>query len=182
MFLQFTVYISISTHTPHARRDNAVAFTIGFVTNFNSHASCEAWQLTVSPTYSWRLFQLTRLMRGVTNKCLKKPYFFQFQLTRLMRGVTGDENGLCYFEKFQLTRLMRGVTAAGMSLNQYCTFQLTRLMRGVTTFIRENKTIKIFQLTRLMRGVTFGAFYIFIMVINFNSHASCEAWPPVTNV
>ena len=37
----------------------------------------------------WKIFQLTRLMRGVT--IFKSPVFFlkvKFQLTRLMRGVT----------------------------------------------------------------------------------------------
>ena len=58
----------ISTHTPHARRD----------------------ALTTASVASGTKFQLTRLMRGVT-----QPYNSMreiqslFQLTRLMRGVTG---------------------------------------------------------------------------------------------
>ena len=50
-------------------------------------------------------------MRGVTEKLLfDKSLDSVFQLTRLMRGVTC---GFCQEflgEKFQLTRLMRGVT------------------------------------------------------------------------
>ena len=33
-------------------------------------------------------FQLTRLMRGVTQRLAKKIFSLLFQLTRLMRGVT----------------------------------------------------------------------------------------------
>ena len=58
---------SISTHTPHARRDVLI------------FGNC--------PILS--IFQLTRLMRGVTFQIFffstEKP---KFQLTRLMRGVT----------------------------------------------------------------------------------------------
>ena len=39
-FLFFTLVIS--THTPHARRDWSAAFASAAISNFNSHASCEA--------------------------------------------------------------------------------------------------------------------------------------------
>ena len=58
----------ISTHTPHARRDD-------------SH---------VESGYRRERFQLTRLMRGVTGSVAVSPPLRQFQLTRLMRGVTVD--------------------------------------------------------------------------------------------
>ena len=58
---------TISTHTPHARRDDS--------------RTLQFWHL--SP------FQLTRLMRGVTvQRLAKKILPLLFQLTRLMRGVT----------------------------------------------------------------------------------------------
>ena len=34
----------ISTHTPHARRDKPHHFLKNAISNFNSHASCEAWR------------------------------------------------------------------------------------------------------------------------------------------
>ena len=81
---------AISTHTPHARRDSLALSSASFCS----------------------LFQLTRLMRGVTTQIRYTGQFHHlFQLTRLMRGVTpspsmsGNGN-----EGFQLTRLMRGVT------------------------------------------------------------------------
>ena len=40
----------ISTHTPHARRDKQYRFTDIPEPNFNSHASCEAWQKWVFPS------------------------------------------------------------------------------------------------------------------------------------
>ena len=55
-------------------------------------------------------FQLTRLMRGVTESGNKVRSIFRFQLTRLMRGVTLIRNNAAPFSTFQLTRLMRGVT------------------------------------------------------------------------
>ena len=102
------------------------------------------------------VFQLTRLMRGVTAS-RRYGYYrrYKFQLTRLMRGVTSGakqrrvelkisthtpharrdlrtlrcKNGL---ERFQLTRLMRGVTCGFCQVFLGKKFQLTRLMRGVT--------------------------------------------------
>ena len=63
------------------------------------------------------IFQLTRLMRGVTNQSESDSKCRQFQLTRLMRGVTGMNLFAMNAEVlFQLTRLMRGVTANAMLL------------------------------------------------------------------
>ena len=39
------------------------------------------------------LFQLTRLMRGVTFMVKRCIIVLQFQLTRLMRGVTAERSG-----------------------------------------------------------------------------------------
>ena len=60
-------------------------------------------------------------------------YFVVFQLTRLMRGVTRLVIFIILPPPFQLTRLMRGVTLLRERLcNRVFQFQLTRLMRGVT--------------------------------------------------
>ena len=57
----------------------------------------------------------------------------KFQLTRLMRGVTETYTGInLKTAQFQLTRLMRGVTQTVMFTVCILLFQLTRLMRGVT--------------------------------------------------
>ena len=56
-----------------------------------------------------------------------------FQSTRLMRGVTGITHRICPLCSFQSTRLMRGVTKRHFSTHIFPThFQSTRLMRGVT--------------------------------------------------
>ncbi len=60
-------WISISTHTPHARRDAPTFWATILSGDFNSHASCEAWRPTTSTEFTISQFQLTRLMRGVTN-------------------------------------------------------------------------------------------------------------------
>ena len=50
-------------------------------------------------------------MRGVTTLIIRFMFGLIFQLTRLMRGVTNSLRKLVRcFGEFQLTRLMRGVT------------------------------------------------------------------------
>ena len=61
-----TPCITISTHTPHARRDHTI----------------------YGQNLEIFVFQLTRLMRGVTSPFANNTSIYQFQLTRLMRGVT----------------------------------------------------------------------------------------------
>ena len=86
---KFNQLCDISTHTPHARRDQTIA----------------------ERQKDYGVFQLTRLMRGVTARSKHLCCNSKFQLTRLMRGVTcaillpGSRT-----RTFQLTRLMRGVT------------------------------------------------------------------------
>ena len=104
---------AISTHTPHARRDEIVARV----------TALEA------------AFQLTRLMRGVTSFiCGAWNQERVFQLTRLMRGVTGKT-----YTKWSVSVGISTHTphARRDALNALKTadgrrFQLTRLMRGVT--------------------------------------------------
>ena len=68
-FIRLVSVVYISTHTPHARRD----------------------VLNVCYILIIPLFQLTRLMRGVTYNAHCKRIKERFQLTRLMRGVTRVE-------------------------------------------------------------------------------------------
>ena len=155
MNIQRISYASISTHTPHARRD--------YPLNITNYANPQ--------------FLLTRLMRGVTWYLIPEVQKIVFLLTRLMRGVTFAYRRIVgklkisthtpharrdadMLEKvlsavisthtpharrdpvpeklvksvtaFLLTRLMRGVTILSLSVLQLIAFLLTRLMRGVT--------------------------------------------------
>ena len=146
--------IFISTHTPHARRDRNVQHTKEMQEDFNSHASCEAWQMSRKVTLNCNIFQLTRLMRGVTESRRFVPPRPQFQLTRLMRGVTHTTKNTVKKLVFQLTRLMRGVTKTSVFI---C--RKVQISTHTPHARRDNeKTAQIES------------------SINFNSHASCEAW------
>ena len=103
---------TISTHTPHARRDN-----------IRIHAA-------VVPDK----FQLTRLMRGVTKFKTTSACGSKFQLTRLMRGVT---KGIALKENKNIisthTPHARRDLVCQLACSAHGIFQLTRLMRGVTS-------------------------------------------------
>ena len=66
----------ISTHTPLARRDQAVQDANAALTNFYSHASCEARPKILKHYYTREIFLLTRLLRGATN--LKIELIYQY--------------------------------------------------------------------------------------------------------
>ena len=103
---------AISTHTPHARRDNKIK----------------------KETVTAITFQLTRLMRGVTNTRRRSHQKqFGFQLTRLMRGVTN----------------IRKKTTPKYVISTHTPHARRDFMRALTNYLEEK-----FQLTRLMRGVT----------------------------
>ena len=73
-------------------------------------------------------------MRGVTLK-MKYPNSWElFQLTRLMRGVTPKRASTLSLNFCISTHTphARRDTRFGIKLSFYCQFQLTRLMRGVT--------------------------------------------------
>ncbi len=85
--------ILISTHTPHARRDNnslALRHSITISTH-TPHARRDV--PCPLPASFGGLFQLTRLMRGVTVSVITTRVYGLFQLTRLMRGVTVSVDG-----------------------------------------------------------------------------------------
>ena len=79
----------ISTHTPHARRDTVQAAPpklFHVISTHTPHARRDMCQC--DKNHEIELFQLTRLMRGVTNTAAQYDMYASFQLTRLMRGVT----------------------------------------------------------------------------------------------
>ena len=198
-------YTRISTHTPHARRDEGASYGLVVPRHFNSHASCEAWQICFETSVGLGLFQLTRLMRGVTMigghsggtvthfnshaSCEAWPVEKQMQQTAT---------------RFQLTRLMRGVTQKTMKIAReqqisthtpHARRDRRRLCQGMGTkdfnshasceaWLGRTRKLVLhirFQLTRLMRGVTEKFTQVEFGNSNFNSHASCEAWPQTGN-
>ena len=104
------------------------------------------------------------------------PDSLAFQLTRLMRGVTLEDGDLVHIDGISThtphARRDGFVSVFPLELIQ---FQLTRLMRGVTICFIPPVFNCGFQLTRLMRGVTTYLEILEPMIIDFNSHASCEA-------
>ena len=124
---------AISTHTPHAGRDLTASRI--------SQQHCA--------------FQLTRPMRGVTQRCGYWHYCNKFQLTRPMRGVTTDA-----FAVFSTAAISTHTPHAGRDglvdrqARRLHQFQLTRPMRGVTSTQHLKTCTAVFQLTRPMRGVT----------------------------
>ena len=82
------------------------------------------------------IFQLTRLMRGVTGT-LRLPSHINGISTHTphARRDYGHDSRIGNVLEFQLTRLMRGVTEHIVFFTKFRQFQLTRLMRGVTECI-----------------------------------------------
>ena len=147
----------ISTHTPHARRD------------------------VVRPAYCHPhgVFQLTRLMRGVTRSAVIGFYlanisthtpharrdaitmFFYMILCEISTHTPHarrDHPSQMYNKYFPISthtpHARRDYSVQRLRTDHH-RFQLTRLMRGVTTRHKCIINIFQFQLTRLMRGVTF---------------------------
>ena len=110
----------------------AVAHTAR-MTNFNSHASCEAWLETQYSKYFKQKFQLTRLMRGVTRS---SQYYgdstFHFNSHASCEAwlySASVSTPASYFNSHASCEAwLRNV----LHLSVLVSFQLTRLMRGVT--------------------------------------------------
>ena len=84
-------------------------------------------------------FQLTRLMRGVTEMLYLSDMTIIFQLTRLMRGVTTyPRTDSQYLTISTHTPHARRDFLAFCNYIIYPLFQLTRLMRGVTVKLNVN--------------------------------------------
>ena len=114
-------------------------------------------------------------MRGVTNRSVPLAPVHLFLLTRLMRGVTGFDVYSADADRFLLTRLMRGVTSFLDTMSTTFGFLLTRLMRGVTlTPLSEPAFGKISTHTPHARRDPLGG-WLTLPILNFYSHASCEA-------
>ena len=93
-----------------------------------------------------------------------------------MRGVTRDHDYKVTDNEFQLTRLMRGVTGKKFNCSpsdKISTHTPHARRDSEKTFSILSSSI--FQLTRLMRGVTKGIPDALADLMDFNSHASCEA-------
>ena len=100
----------ISTHTPHARRDDV---------------SCTCFQQPRISTHTPHARRDIRIVHG----------FFTIKISTHTPHARRDfhlQGNRLFLSKFQLTRLMRGVTAVVVNCQRDCAFQLTRLMRGVT--------------------------------------------------
>ena len=143
-----SLVVKISTHTPHARRD---------LMSRKSSASS--------------IFQLTRLLRGVTLSF--------FNLSLIIGGISThtplarrDINNIFSFSLAMLISTHTPLARRDQICRIICFvnfgFQLTRLLRGVTRSRASKKARRnIFQLTRLLRGVTFcAARYILITYIS----------------
>ena len=144
------------------------------------------------------LFQLTRLVRGVTRVTVcASSAACSFQLTRLVRGVTipkpyslqreykisthTPRERRDIFRKlpagwgtaFQLTRLVRGVTSISANTSFFIRIS-THTPRERRDAFRNSTAIPEheFQLTRLVRGVTFRGRGAPRYELYFNSHAS----------
>ena len=107
------VNIFISTHAPHARRDEKPATGTVKLSNISTHAPHARRDQRRHPYSGTAVkFLLTRLMRGATNECSTGIHFFiTFLLTRLMRGATRMLWAFLAGLLFLRTRLMRGATA-----------------------------------------------------------------------
>ena len=191
--------------------------------HFNSHASCEAWPISWYRVFTIFSFQLTRLMRGVTD-CFPVRVSV-CDISTHTPHARRDWNALAvflYLTEFQLTRLMRGVTRSSQyygdstfhfnshasceawlsaildhysddNFNSHASCEAWRMtiawkwnQRTISTHTpharRDLQVLSytyhqlVFQLTRLMRGVTVETLANAVVIIDFNSHASCEAW------
>ena len=145
----------ISTHTPLARRDWLVVQGSWIVQYFYSHASCEA-----------RLHFLLFPLRG-----------FPFLLTRLLRGATINIVVVNHSVTFLLTRLLRGATEqAFRDAIDGAISTHTPLARRDGIVISANPISQISTHTPLARRDRMCS-KLRSVILNFYSHASCEARP-----
>ena len=144
----------ISTHTPHARRDGN--------RDSRRRSQCE--------------FQLTRLMRGVTNR--KYNGTFAIDISTHTPHARRDTANLIALTRLTISthtpHARRDGTYDTTSVTTFA-FQLTRLMRGVTLNVSSvSETITISTHTPHARRDE-SQVQRHIRDRYFNSHASCEA-------
>ena len=146
--------------------------------DFNSHASCEAWLgLPVTMLTADEISTHTPHARRDLTGILSPVVLVLFQLTRLMRGVTASKRAWTRIVIFQLTRLMRGVTYHSQvyyfftdvisTHTPHARRDVNKLMRSASSTISTH--------TPHARRDAASPIERFIS-LNFNSHASCEAW------
>ena len=172
------LYSVISTHTPLARRDACICFISGSLSNFYSHASCEARLERNPTTFLIFLFLLTRLLRGATIRGENDEKPRVFLLTRLLRGATAIvcvlvmksvisthtplarrdthwPHGISIQSSFLLTRLLRGATVARYIMKKHLGISThTPLARRDCRISFFSSCFFTFLLTRLLRGAT----------------------------
>ena len=145
----------ISTHTPHARRDTVFVKTVLISFDFNSHASCEAWLLEPTP-YNFKLKISTHTPHARRDF---QHYFNDY--------IGNNFNSHASCEAWHPSQMY----------NKYFpNFNSHASCEAWHNYINLLDNELLFQLTRLMRGVTLSKTSEFTPIFNFNSHASCEAW------
>ena len=133
------LYSVISTHTPLARRDACICFISGSLSNFYSHASCEARLERNPTTFLIFLFLLTRLLRGATIRGENDEKPRVFLLTRLLRGATTVLPLLSWTSAdFYSHASCEARLQFFFSLFHLNIFLLTRLLRGATSLKRSS--------------------------------------------
>ena len=144
----------ISTHTPHAGRDQLTDATANQLGNFYSHAPCGARLKAF--LWSCRLikFLLTRPMRGATSALPHLNPWRLFLLTRPMRGATNELEVAALPDEFLLTRPMRGATFVGSRLQSAFRISTHTPHAGRDAIRGRDHTSNLFLLTRPMRGAT----------------------------
>ena len=152
---------------------------------FNSHASCEAWLTSRECARSESLFQLTRLMRGVTKSFKHKntPLHISTHTPHARRDVFIDDiwilnqnfNSHASCEAWLPSPSMSG---NGNDFNSHASCEAWHVADKVCRICKDfnshasceawrivcasNRSSIKFQLTRLMRGVTIGGSLVLV--------------------
>ena len=147
-------FFQISTHTPHAGRDNENTYTPLAYGNFYSHAPCGARLCTGISTLSAAAFLLTRPMRGATITCLIITLCFIISThTPLARRDGRNALRILRISVFLLTRLLRGATNIQFAKDK---------IHGISTHTPLARRDRLYRQSNRSSN-------------DFYSHASCEA-------
>ena len=146
----------ISTHTPHARRD-VLVYIISVIILISTHTPhARRDKLYYRLVNALLLFQLTRLMRGVTT-FVKYSWYSNLHFNSHASCEAWPQlaqNAHIHHQNFNSHASCEAWPWSTPTVSNNVWFQLTRLMRGVTLPLRDSNVQEEFQLTRLMRGVT----------------------------
>ena len=147
--------VTISTHTPLARRDSLAALPFAVSLNFYSHASCEARRDPFGYADRSEDFYSHASCEARPSESPDSAAAAPFLLTRLLRGATSGITFTIVMDQHFYShasceaRLVRLFPHPGILI-----FLLTRPMRGATQLLCPPKSTKRFLLTRPMRGAT----------------------------